>query len=155
MATSPQTAPAPGKFQKLRQITLPVLKMSPGKMRYVAFIGPMHVGRELKGGKNVDPSKPKKEPAVVAHCLDMETGEEGTLICAAMLRSELDDNYPGGAYVGRGFEISHTRTPDRDYNIVSVCEVSVPDNIAASVAAIRKAMSGSATKAAKEPATTE
>lgn len=143
MAETPQTPPAKGKpkFTKLRQVTLPVLKLKPNTERYVYFIGPMHIGETIEAkAKDGAPAKPKKEPATIAHALDMETGEEGIVICAAMLKGELNKHYPGERYVGRGFSISQTRIPDKDYNQVTICEVAVPDDVSAAGAAIRKAL---------------
>lgn len=150
MAETPQSQPTPPakgkpKFVKLRQVTLPVLKLKPGTERFVCFIGPMHVGEAIEAKKKED-GKPAKEPATIAHALDMETGEEGILICSAMLKGELNKQYPVERYVGRGFGISHTRVPDKDYNIVSIVEVAPPEEVLAAVAAIRKALQASELK---------
>jgi hypothetical protein len=44
------------------------------------------------------------------------------------MRSTLEEEYPGGAYVGRGFEVTLTRVPDKRYNLVTLCEVAPPDD---------------------------
>lgn len=138
MATTrePATPGAQPAFKKVRQVTLPVLKLDSKEPRYLHFIGPMHLGEAVKAGEG----KKQMEPATVAHCLDMTTGEEGQLICSAMLASQIRREYPDDSYVGRGFELTSTKVPDKKYNIVSITEVESPDNVVAAAAAIRKAV---------------
>lgn len=133
---------AASQFKKLRSVTLPVLKLPKNDERYLYFVGPMHVGKttSAKAGTDAEGKAKPMEPATVAHCLDMATGEEGTVICPAVMVNELNANYPGETYVGRGFGVALTRVPEKRYNIVSLSEVEVPDNIAAAGAAIRKAL---------------
>lgn len=137
MATKPAS-----QFKKIRSVTLPVLKLPKNDERYLYFVGPMHIGKttSAKAGTDAEGKAKAMEPATVAHCLDMSTGEEGTVICPAVMVNELNVNYPGETYVGRGFGVSLTRVPEKRYNIVSLSEVEVPDNIAAAGAAIRKAL---------------
>ena len=135
MATTPANKP---KFARIRTVTLPVLKLDPKAPRYLMFIGPMHVGEAIKAGEG----KKQMEPATVAHAIDMETGEEGQLICSAMIKSQLERTYPGETYVGRGFELVSTKVPDKRYNIVTIAEVAVPEEIEAAAVAIRKASAG-------------
>lgn len=112
-------------FQKLKQVTLPVLKLAKGQPRYLYFKGPMHLGKKIDD---------QKDAATVAHCIDMETGEEGMVICPAVMVKELNEAYGGEAYVGKGFEVVLTRVPDKRYNIVSIAEVAIPDEFAAKLA---------------------
>ena len=140
-------------FKKIRSVTLPVLKLVPKEERFILFIGPMHLGKttgalKADDGDGSTPKKAKMEPATVAHCLDMSTGEEGVVICPAVMVNELNVNYPGETYVGRGFGVSLTKVPEKRYNIVTLSEVGVPDDIAAAGAAIRKALAEGAAKEA-------
>lgn len=140
-------ATTPRKFAKLRQVTLGVLKLSPKEPRYLCIVDAMHVSADIAPdapAKDSDkPAAKKKEPATVAHALDMETGEEGVLICSAMLRSQLQREYPGDGYVGRGFELVSTKVPDKAYNVVSITEVEVPDDIVKTAAEIRRKLRAS------------
>lgn len=153
MATTPQK----GKFAKLRQVTLGVLKLSSKEPRYICIVDAMHVSADIapeQPAKDSDkPSAKRKEPATVAHALDMETGEEGVLICSAMIKSQLNREYPGDSYVGRGFELISTKVPDKAYNIVSIAEVEVPDDVVKTAneirAKLRKSRAGMA-EAAQE-----
>lgn len=139
------TPPTPFEFKRLRSVTLPVLKMEGRKPKYLYFCGPMHQG------KSVDKDK---GPATIAHAIDMQTGEEGVFICSTVTQRELSEQFPGDAYVGRGFEISHTRVPDKRYNIVSISEVSVPPEVERAGKAIMAAIvaANKSNGAAKTPA---
>lgn len=129
--TEAATAVRSPRFQKLRAVTLPVLKFDKtGKQaRYVAILGAMHEGRKIDDNK---------DPATLAHAVDMETGEEGLIICSTVLKKELNENYPGEAYVGRGFEVVITRDPEKKYNHVTLSEVSIPDDMAPAIENMRR-----------------
>lgn len=116
------------QFQKIKAVTLPVLKLELNETRYIAILGAMHEGKKIDD---------KKEPATLAHAVDMRTGEEGLLICATVLKKELQENYPGEDYVGKGFEITKHRDPEKKYNVFSIAEVSIPEEIAPSIDAMR------------------
>lgn len=122
------------KFVKIRSVTLPVLKMASGVTRYLAILGPMHLGK---------PIDDDKEPATIAHAVDMETGEEGQLICSTVLANELSSNYPDHSYVRKGFELTSTKVPDKKYNIISLCEVGIPEELEAAITAMCKSAAGS------------
>lgn len=106
-------------FKRLRSVTLPVLKLEKGKPRYLYILGAMHAGKKIDD---------QKEAATLIHAVDMETGEEGTVICPAIMVKELTENYPNAGYVGKGFEVVLTRVPEKRYNLVSICEVAPPDD---------------------------
>ena len=145
MATE-KTAP---KFKKLRTVTLAVLKLPKNGVRYIAFVGPMHIGKTTAKAAGTDAEGKAKpmDPATVAHAVDMETGEEGVVICPAVMVNELNSNYPGEGYVGKGFEVSVTRVPEKRYNLVSLSEVEVPEATEAAIIAIRKALAQAEAKA--------
>jgi len=109
-------------FQRKRAITLPVLKMVPGKTRWIGVMGPMHQGKKVDD---------QKEAATLMRAVDMYTGEEGLFVCPKVLQNELNEAFPGEAYVGRGFEVTYTRVPEKKYNLCSIVEVTVPDHIQA------------------------
>lgn len=133
---------ANAQFKKLRKVTLPVLKLPKDDERFLFIVGPMHIGKTTQNasGDAKDDGKKKMEPAMVAHALDMSTGEEGIIICPAVLQNELNSNYPGETYVDRGFSIALTRVPEKRYNIVQLSEVEVPDEVRRAAKAIRDAI---------------
>lgn len=119
MATrkNPETA---SRFKRVRSVTLPAFKIEKGTVRYFAFLSPMFLGDKIDAQKNA---------AVLAHALDMETGEEGQLIVPAVMMLELERSYPKSAYVRKGFSLVMTRVPEKRYNLCEVAEVAIPDDL--------------------------
>lgn len=116
------------KFTKLRTVTLGVLKLRPNQPRIV-FIGtPMYQAKKIDA---------KKEAAIIVRGLDLESGEEGIIMCSAVMRSELFDQYGATGYVGKVFEVVVTKGADRSgdnpvaYNHVSITELGAPDDFKA------------------------
>jgi hypothetical protein len=119
------------QVKRLKQVTLPVLKIEKNTTRYFFFKGPMSLGKKLDD---------QKEPATIMHAVDLETGEEGLIICPAIMVKELHEAYPKDGYVGKCFELTLTRVPDKRYNLVSLCEIADPrEDAAESSAKVRKA----------------
>ena len=112
------------KFARVRSVTAQVLKLREGQPRFLMLLSPMFVGKKLDD---------KKDPATCVHAVDMETGEEGILLCSAVMRSELIDAYGATGYERKGFEICCTRRAGGDvkFNHISISEVSVPDDFEA------------------------
>lgn len=107
------------KFRKIRQVTLPVLKLEKGTPRYIYILSAMYEGEKIDANKS---------PAVLIHAVDIETGEEGNVICPAVMQSELEKHYPNNEYVRKAFEVVVTRAPGKDYNLVTIAEVAPPDD---------------------------
>jgi len=124
MATAATAAPF--KVVKKRQVTLPVLKIEKNTTRYFYFKEAMHTGKKIDD---------QKEAATIAHAIDLATGEEGLVICPAVMVKELNEAYPANGYVGKCFELILTRVPDKRYNLVSLCEIEDPRSKAPTVEA--------------------
>lgn len=111
------------KFTRVRTITQSVLKLKPGQPRFFFLLSAMYTG------KKIDVTR---EAATLVHAVDMETGEEGLVIVTAIMKKELQENYPGDSYVRKGFEVCITRAADPaagvKYNHISLSEVGVPDD---------------------------
>lgn len=101
-------------FVKHKHVTLPLFKMIPGVERYFLVDGAMFVGKQVDD---------KKEPATLMNVTDLETGEEGQIICPFLLIEALNADYPDNAYVGKMFAISLTRVPEKKYNLVNLTEL--------------------------------
>lgn len=111
-----------GGFKVKGAVTLPVIKLAAGVQRFVHFDGPMHIGKDtgqVMNGK-------KMEPATVANVTDLETGEQGVLICATVLAGELRNAYPDDSYVGKGFAVTLIKVPEKKYNMYEILEIE-PD----------------------------
>lgn len=115
-ADTPNAAPQGFVPKIAKVITLPLLKMRPGEPLYVKFTAPHFVGKRIKedlatieenkalvaAGK---PAKPVKEPPVMANVINLPTGELVQIMLGSVLVGILADDYPGDAYVGKGFLI--------------------------------------------------
>ena len=109
------------KFKVKKHVTLPLLKIKPnGLPAFVRFEGAMFLGKKIETGSEADK---KKEPATLAHVVNLETGEEMQIICPMMLRTQLTEAYPSDAYVGHCFAVRITRDPEKKYNHVSITEI--------------------------------
>ncbi len=108
-----------GNFKVKGAVTLPVIKLAAGVQRFVFFDGPMHIGKDtgqVMNGK-------KMEPATVANVTDLETGEQGVLICATVLAGELRGAYPDDSYIGKRFAIRLIKVPEKKYNMYEILEI--------------------------------
>jgi len=102
---------------RLKQVTLPVIKLVKDVPLYMWVKGPMHVGKKIDD---------QKEAATIMEIVDCETGQLGLVICGAVMAKELNEGYPGDSYVGKFFEVTPTRVPEKRYNIYSICEIADP-----------------------------
>lgn len=71
----------------------------------------------------------KKQPPWLMEVTNLESGEYGQIIVPAILKSELDKQYAGDAYVGKCFALS-ILTPEesgKKYNLVNITEIEDPD----------------------------
>jgi hypothetical protein len=104
-------------IERIKSVTLAVLRIVPGTVYYVKIVSPIKVGEKIDD---------KKEPAEICEVIDMETGEHRTLVTSTVMRKELTKAYPADAYVGKFFELSQSRREGKNYNDVSLCEIGDP-----------------------------
>jgi hypothetical protein len=125
------------KYKVLRAVTHAVLKLANGQPRAFYLIAPMYVGKEIAAAAG----QQARAPATLVHAVDIETGEEGVVICPMVMQKELNEAYPGETYVGRCFEILKTRDMEKKYNHVGITEIAPPDEFTppASAAALAAA----------------
>ena len=112
-----------GAFRVKKAVTLPIVKLAAGVARYVFFDGPMRIGKDtgqVMNGK-------KMEPATIADVTDLETGEQGQLICATVLAGNLRETYPDDSYVGKRFAITLIKVPEKKYNLYEILEIEEDD----------------------------
>ncbi|MGH7744648.1 MAG: hypothetical protein ACREQ5_07510 [Candidatus Dormibacteria bacterium] len=106
-----------------RHLSVPVLKFEIDKPRYLAITDKMHVGKaqKAKAGEKA------KEPATLAACVNLETGEVGQIIVAAVIKGVFTDEYPNDFYVGKCFAITKLAPrPGKSYNQYTVAEIEDP-----------------------------
>lgn len=102
-------------FKKVKNVTLPLIKLENKREYFLRFDGAMHQG------KTVDD---KKEPPIMAEVTDMETGEQGLIILGQVLRENLKAAYPEDSYVGKIFSIEKSAPEGaRKYSLWNIAEV--------------------------------
>lgn len=115
------------EFKTKKILTRPLLKFEEGKPRYVKIDAKMYIGKDMKVRES-DKDKPKKEPAMLANVINLETGEEAQIIVSAVVKSVLEEEYPNDTYVGRGFAITKLgRAAGRQYFAYNVEEIELPE----------------------------
>lgn len=109
------------QFKKVRNITLPLFKLSNNRPYYFQPTGPMFLGKKIDENK---------EAATLLNVIDLETGEEGQIIVGAVLKGILTESFPGDEYVGKGLEITfHAKgETGKKYNTYTVAEVDIIDD---------------------------
>ena len=114
---APQTTATGMKFVRTKMVTVPVIKFVPDVPKFVRIENAIYTGKKVEE---------KKEPARIAHVVDLETGEEGLMIVGKVLEGTLDEMYPDNKYVGKCFEIvNHGVRAEKKYNTYSISEVEV------------------------------
>ncbi|HMD55716.1 MAG TPA: hypothetical protein VKJ65_14310, partial [Phycisphaerae bacterium] len=104
-------------------LTLDVLKFVEGEARHVKITGAMFVGKEQKA----EADGKKREPATLAHCINLEDGLECQIIISAVVKSTLMDEYPNDGYVGRCFAITKkSRVAGKQYFPYGIEEIEDP-----------------------------
>lgn len=115
-------APAGGKYTRVRALVLPTLKLVEEQPAHVTITGPMTVST---ASQRPDKDGKVKEPATVCPVTDLDTGEITQIICGAVLKGILNEQYPDDAYVGKSFEIvKHAKAQGKRYNTYSVFEIN-------------------------------
>lgn len=111
------------RFKTKRRLTRPVLKFQEGVPQYIRIEKAMYIGREMKPGTDGK----KKEPATLADVTELTTGEEAQIICSAVIKSTLEEEYPGAGYVSKCFSITkQAKTPGKQYNKFDITEIEDP-----------------------------
>lgn len=116
-------------FRVARQVTRAVLpmKVDPDSEAEAATL-PDHLQVVCKIIETIYIGKPVqnsaiKQPAELAP-IESTEGEERLLVVNAVLKKELDENYPDNSYVGRWFAITkHRKRPGKKYNNFSIMEL--------------------------------
>lgn len=122
--SKPVDSTAKSARKVVRHVTQSVLRFAEDEARTVKILEAMRISAP----RNPDSKRAKAMgPATVMACVDIDTGEEGLVICNKVLASSLTEAYPADAYVGKVFEITiHAKRKGErfDYRPVDVIEVS-------------------------------
>lgn len=108
-----------GKFKVIRQVTLPTFKLTVGIPFAFRVDAPMYVGKKLKDDKDA-----KREPATIVNVTNLDTGEVGQLVLGAVLKGNLEEQYPEASYVGKSFAIlKGEKREGKRYNEYQIMEI--------------------------------
>ena len=89
----------------VKQVTLPALAMkTEGAMYYLKLMDEFRISK-VEGKVSADGTKEK--PATICTAIDVASGVNYTLLVPAVVQKNLDQEYPGGAYVGKIFAIAN------------------------------------------------
>lgn len=98
---------------------------------HLKFLSPIVVSTRVD--KRKDSDKPKNEaggvrqPPNVAECFVFETGDTAEVICAALVKSTLEERYPDEAYIGKCFRIvQHAKQAGKNYRKYQIDEIQAP-----------------------------
>lgn len=110
-------------YDKVKDVTLPLLKAT---LDVPFFIRILSKVVQSKGFESKDGKKRDMEPAFVCQVEDLENVSAGPqeFIVNAVLKSSLDENYPGDGYVGKCFRlIKHPKAEGKQYHKFTITEV--------------------------------
>ncbi len=106
-------APSARVFKVKKNLTPPLFKFIEDETRYLKVTSPIYIGKdqEVKAGEK------KKEPAHLMDVINLETGEPGVVIVAAVVLSVLNESFPNNSYVEKEFAITKkSKAPGKNYN---------------------------------------
>jgi hypothetical protein len=117
-----QAAADAARFKKTKLLTRPTLKFLDGIPRYVRIETVMVVSKEIKS--RTPNTNQNREPATVCDVIDLTTGEEAQIVCAAIVKSTLMESYPNDSYVGKSFSITKMKKEEnKNYNRYRIEEI--------------------------------
>jgi len=112
----------PSKVKVINAVTRPTLSLVEGVPVYVKILKPIYVGKEIKGSEKKADSK----PADIADIINLENGKEQQLVVGAIVKSNIEESYPEGTYVGKGFMITKGKKKEgKRYFNYEISEIEV------------------------------
>lgn len=119
----------PAGIRVVKNVTMPSLTLKPNEPHCLVFVSPMRISSVItKAGDGKD-----KEPATIADVGDVETGEAFIGIIPAVVKSNLERDYPNDGYVGKTFYIENLgkRTQGQRYNDFRILEIDPSEMLGA------------------------
>lgn len=101
--------PSSVKVVGIKSVTRPVLKQVDNIPIAVKIISPIRKGEIFKQEGRDD-----MKPADICFVVNLQTGEEQTLVCNAALKSALERTYEDDGYNGRYFAIISQKRPHKE-----------------------------------------
>jgi hypothetical protein len=95
-----------------------LLRHADGQTVFVTILSKIRTGKEIKGSTMA--------AAELITVTEVTSGQEMEYIVNAVCKGLLEDEYPGGAYVGKSFAIyKQGKAPGKRYSNISLAEISV------------------------------
>lgn len=122
VAAAPTNLKLDDGLQVKRHITLPSFTVKEASKQRTFFIMDAMRISQIKSKKD---DEQKRDPATICTVVDMDTGEHGTFIVPAVVKANLERDYPEAGYVGKAFAIINKgkRTEAQRYNDFAIYEV--------------------------------
>jgi hypothetical protein len=117
-------------FVKVRSVTRPVLAIDGSKPVYFKVTGVIHEAPLAEGQKRKKSAdgQEMKSPDIM-HVVNLETGEDSTIVANSVLKSELQSTYPNDAYVNKCFAVEKTGTKrsanGTNYSTFQISEIEI------------------------------
>ena len=89
----------PASVVTKRKLVMPQLKLEQDVTVYFKVTDKMYVGKP-------NPEKPTDKPADLCHAIDLQTGEEVSVVIPAVLKSVWDEDYTDDGYVNCAFMVT-------------------------------------------------
>lgn len=108
-------------FKVAKKVTLPLLKQEAGEDVMIQITSEIYVGKELKAAAG---NTVKEKPADLIRCIDLNSGIEHEYIVNAIVKAELEENYPDAGYKDKYFAIRKMPKPEgKRYNAFQIMEL--------------------------------
>lgn len=117
-------------FVKVRSVSRSVLAIDGSKPVYFKVQGAIHEAPLAEGQKRKTSAdgQEMKSPDIM-HVVNLETGEDSTIVANSVLKSELQRTYPNDAYVDKCFAVEKTGTKrsanGTNYSTFQISEIEV------------------------------
>jgi hypothetical protein len=133
MAKAQNTDNTEFKFKVVKNVTLPLLKQNAGETVYIKITEPFKIGKKVQNDKAA---------AVIAHIVNLVTGEEMQFLVPAVMQGVMHDEYGAAkygmdenketievepekepTYIGKCFAVSKLPKAGKQYHPISVQEI--------------------------------
>jgi hypothetical protein len=124
--TEKSSAFDPTKVKVVKNVTLPVLSLKAGETAYVRIDTKIAQGKELTVSKDKKSGEENanEKPADICQVTNLASGEQLQFIVSAVVKANIEDQYPAHTYVGKSFRIAklEKRAGKRyfDFNIAEI-----------------------------------
>jgi len=110
-------------FTRVKSVTRPVLKLEFSRPYYIRVETAPEKAVEDVTARRATKSDTVQEPPFLMNVINLETGEEQTIVVPVVLQDTLAQHYPENTFVGRCFEIIKLKVEGKRYSNFSITEI--------------------------------